>query len=125
MGVADPDGIPHARERLEAWLAAGYHGDMEWMAERREQRGSPRGLWPAVRSVVMLGMSCAPERDPLANLARPERGTVSAYARSRDYHDVVKGRLERLALQYGVRFAPKNGWDLPALRGVSVTPAAG
>jgi epoxyqueuosine reductase len=97
MGVADPSGIPQARERLEAWLAAGHHGDMAWMAERREQRASPAGLWPAVRSVVMLGMSYAPARDPLANLARPERGTVSVYARSRDYHDVVKGRLKQVA----------------------------
>jgi epoxyqueuosine reductase len=97
MGVADPAAIPDAPARLEAWLAAGHHGDMGWMAERRDQRASPRGLWPAVRSVIMLGMSYAPGRDPLANLAHSDRGTVSVYARSRDYHEVVKGKLKQVA----------------------------
>ena len=63
---ADADAAPQSAARLRAWLDAGHHGDMLWMEERAEQRGSPRGLWPAVRSVIMLGMSYAPARDPLA-----------------------------------------------------------
>ena len=97
MGVAGPDAIPLMPERLRAWLEAGHHGDMDWMAENVERRGSPAGLWPQVRSVVMLGMSYAPAGDPLATLAMADRGTISVYARSRDYHDVVKGRLKQVA----------------------------
>jgi epoxyqueuosine reductase len=58
--------------------------------------GDPRVLWPAARSVVMLGVNYAPETDPMALLARRERGIVSAYAQRRDYHDVIKSRLKRL-----------------------------
>ena len=79
--------------RLSAFLAAGQHGDMGWLAERADQRSHPQALWPEARSVVALGLSYAPEGDPLATHAPAERGNVSVYARNRDYHDVVKGML--------------------------------
>lgn len=88
---------PEARARLRAFLEAGQHGDMGWLAERAEQRGHPQALWPEARSVVALGLSYAPESDPLAVLDQPDRGAVSVYARNRDYHDVVKGMLKHLA----------------------------
>jgi epoxyqueuosine reductase len=96
---------PAAGERLRAWLADGCHGEMLWMAERAEQRADPQALWPEVRSVVMLGMSYAPPHDPMALAAAPERGRISVYAQGRDYHDVVKGALKRLAGW----FAPRAG----------------
>ena len=95
--VATPDAIPEAGARLDAWLAAGRHGTMDWMAETAERRRSPASLWPEVRSVLMLGINYGPEGDPLASLARRDRGTISVYARHRDYHDVVKGKLKDLA----------------------------
>ena len=70
---------------------------MGWLEARSEQRGDPRALWPEARSVICLGLSYAPAADPLATLARPDCGNVSVYARGRDYHDVVKGRLKHLA----------------------------
>jgi epoxyqueuosine reductase len=70
---------------------------MDWMAETEERRGDPRALWPEVRSIVMLGMSYAPSGDPLATLLRRDRATISVYARSRDYHDVIKGKLKQVA----------------------------
>ncbi|PHQ58755.1 MAG: tRNA epoxyqueuosine(34) reductase QueG, partial [Sphingobium sp.] len=79
------------------WLDAGHHGDMLWMEERAEQRGSPRGLWPAVRSVIMLGMSYAPARDPLALADVTDRARFSVYAQGKDYHDIVKKALKSLA----------------------------
>lgn len=69
---------------------------MAWMADRPDKRADPRRLWPQVRSVILLGMSYAPADDPLASLARRDRATISAYARSRDYHDVVKGKLKQV-----------------------------
>ena len=95
--IAPADAAPGAGERLRAWLDAGHHGDMLWMEERAQQRGSPKALWPDVRSVVMLGMSYAPGRDPLALAAVPDRGRVSVYAQGKDYHDVVKKALKALA----------------------------
>ncbi len=84
-------------EGLEGFLALGAQGEMSWLAERAEMRRQPRALWPAARSAVVVAESYAPPGDPLANLGRPEIGNLSVYARNRDYHDVVKGRLKRLA----------------------------
>ncbi|ASY43671.1 tRNA epoxyqueuosine(34) reductase QueG [Sphingobium xenophagum] len=95
--IAPADVAPQAGKRLGEWLDAGHHGDMLWMEERAGQRGSPRGLWPDVRSVVMLGMSYAPGRDPLALADVPDRARLSVYAQGKDYHDVVKKGLKSLA----------------------------
>lgn len=97
VGFARAELPPEVGLRLRALVASGHHGEMGWMAERMEQRESPEGLWPEVRSVISLGMSYAPEGDALATLGQPDRGNVSVYARNRDYHDVIKGRLKHLA----------------------------
>ncbi|WP_207479442.1 tRNA epoxyqueuosine(34) reductase QueG [Arenibaculum pallidiluteum] len=86
-----------ARARLAAFLAAGMHGDMGWMEEKADRRGDPRTLWPEARTVVALGLSYAPHEDPRGLLAHTDRGVVSVYARNRDYHDLIKGRLKALA----------------------------
>jgi epoxyqueuosine reductase len=96
MGVCAPDAVPEAAGRLAAWLAAGHHGQMAWMADRADWRGRAAALWPEARSVVMLADSYAPEGSPLAVLGAPDRGAVSVYAQGRDYHDLVKRRLKRL-----------------------------
>ncbi len=88
---------PEARSRLQDFLAAGQHGDMGWLAERAEQRSHPRALWPEAHSVVALGLSYAPGFDALETLGRPDRGNISVYARNRDYHDVLRGKLKHLA----------------------------
>jgi len=67
------------------------------MADRPGRRASPQGLWPQVRSVILLGVNYGAEEDPLATLAEPEAGTLSLYARRKDYHEVIKGRLKDLA----------------------------
>jgi epoxyqueuosine reductase len=97
VGVARADAAPKSAERLRQWLAAGAHGDMIWMEENAARRGSPAGLWPEVRSVISLGMSYAPGRDPLALAGSPGRGRISVYAQGADYHDVVKKALKNVA----------------------------
>ncbi len=96
-----------ARRRLADFLAAGQHGDMGWLASRSNARGDPRTLWPEARSVIALGLSYAPAGDPLAALAMPDRGSISVYARNRDYHDVVRGMLKHLAQFMVARFGPR------------------
>lgn len=95
-GFARADAAPRAGERLRAWLAEGGHGSMIWMEGRADQRASPAGLWPEVRSVIALGMSYAPAVDPLALEGVGDRGRISVYAQGADYHDVVKKALKAL-----------------------------
>ena len=73
VGFAPAELGPEARERLGAFIAAGQHGDMGWLADRSEQRSHPQALWAEARSVIALGLSYAPEDDPLATLAMPDR----------------------------------------------------
>lgn len=84
-------------DRLEQFLREGRHGDMQWMAATAERRRHPLSMWPEARSIIMLGMNYAPEGDPLAALAAPNRGAISCYAQCSDYHDVVKSGLKRVA----------------------------
>jgi epoxyqueuosine reductase len=107
IGFCEAKLAPEARARLAAFIAAGHHGEMGWMAERAEQRSQPRALWGEARSVIALGLSYAPEGDALATLGRMERGNISVYARGRDYHDVVKGMLKHLAQFVAARFGPE------------------
>ncbi len=95
--VCRPWDVPHVPERLNQFLAHGYHGQMGWMAERVHWRGNPAALWPEAKSVIMLAESYAPDHDPMDILEHPDRGAISVYAQNRDYHDLVKKRLKRLA----------------------------
>ncbi len=106
VGFAPATLGPEARTRLADFLAAGQHGDMGWLADRADQRAHPQTLWPEARSVIALGLSYAPETDPLENLAHPATGNISVYARNRDYHDVVRGMLKHLAAFVVSRFGP-------------------
>ena len=97
IGITDPDAIAGARARLQSFLDAGSHGDMEWLANEPARRASPRVLWSDVRSVIMLGMNYGPDENPLALLEQKTRGAISVYARGDDYHDLIKKRLKTLA----------------------------
>ena len=103
LAVSTPDTIPLAAGRLAAFVSAGRHGTMTWLAETLERRGTPRGLWPQVRSVIVLAMNYGPDEDPLDLLDRSDRGAISVYARNRDYHDIIKGRLKTLAQKLAAR----------------------
>lgn len=95
--ICRPWDVPQVAERLQQFLNKGYHGQMGWMAERSHWRGDPSALWPEARSVIMLAESYTPDEDPMAVVGCPDRGAVSVYARNKDYHDLVKKRLKRLA----------------------------
>lgn len=96
VGFAGANSGDTAR-RLGDYLAKGYHGDMGWMETTRERRQTPKGLWSDVKSIVSVAMNYGPDEDPLLLHSYPDRATVSAYARGRDYHDVMKKRLRQLA----------------------------
>jgi epoxyqueuosine reductase len=93
-GAGLPRGVQSA---WHAFVAAGRHGEMAWLARHPERRASPQHLWPEAQSAIVLGLNYGPDEDPRAVLARRSRGAISVYARHRDYHELIKGRLKQLA----------------------------
>ncbi|WEJ58559.1 tRNA epoxyqueuosine(34) reductase QueG [Devosia sp. FJ2-5-3] len=97
FGIASADSRPDLPEKLRIALEKGWHGDMEWMAETEERRADPTKLWDEARSVILLGVNYGPDFNPLDLLKEKQIGAISAYARNRDYHDIIKGKLKELA----------------------------
>ena len=96
-GIAQAANDPVQAERLAEWLRLGFHGQMGWMEDRADVRQGPQAMWPEAKSVIALGMSYAPEHDPLALEGQGDRARISVYAQGRDYHDTVKKALKALA----------------------------
>ncbi len=107
IGISDID-LEAAERRLDAWLADGRHGEMEWMARHGRKRSRPDRLVPGTRSVIVVRMDYLPEAasDPLELAARRERACISRYAVGRDYHKVLRARLKALAGRIEDRIGP-------------------
>lgn len=88
---------PEAGKGLDSAIKLKHHATMSWLAETALRRSHPKNLWPEAQSAILLGMNYGPETDPLETLAHAELATISVYARGRDYHDLIKGRLKELA----------------------------
>lgn len=97
FGIAPADSTPLAQARLDEFLREGRHGDMLWLQERKDQRGSPKGLWPEVRSVVALGFPYTPPLGPNRTARDLRKGNIAAFAQARDYHFIIKPKLKLLA----------------------------
>lgn len=121
FGITGPDPDPHWQGALRAFLEAGYHGTMDWMATTLERRENPKVLWPDAQSIVMVAMNYGPDSNPMESLQEVNCGTISAYARHRDYHDVIKGRLKTLADKLGA-LARNNHLDCDAKVFVDTAP---
>jgi epoxyqueuosine reductase len=108
IGVAGVD-LSSAEVGLSAWLAAGCHGDMHYMAAHGLKRARPAELIPGTVSVITARMDYLPRTSPaesadsgdwqareLTRLERPSEAVISVYARGRDYHKVMRARLQKL-----------------------------
>ncbi len=104
LGVTSPERASQAGDRLMTAIGDGHMGTMEWMEDTAARRRDARALWPDVRSVITLAMNYGPDDDPLALLEKRDRGVIAVYARNRDYHDVMKGRLKGIAQRFASRF---------------------
>ena len=104
VGFAAPSLSAAARAGLKGFLEAGYHGDMGWLAARADERASPDVLWPAAKSVIVLGKSYAPSAIPDPTHVDRRRGAISVYAQGADYHDVIKRDLKAFARALVARF---------------------
>jgi epoxyqueuosine reductase len=83
--------------RLRTFLDEGRHGDMAWLSETAGRRGSPMAMWPDAKSAVVFALPYTPDGNPLERIKESSTGVISVYALNRDYHDVFKGKLKRLA----------------------------
>ena len=98
VGVSDID-LSAEEPRLREWLAAGFHGAMDYMARHGTRRTRPHDLVPGTVSIITARMDYLPPeaRGPWSVLREPELGYVSRYALGRDYHKLLRARLQRLA----------------------------
>lgn len=96
MGICRTSDVPQIADRLKTYVEKGRHGEMRWMAERMNWRGSPQDLWPEARSVIMLAEPYTQEHDPMDVIGMKDRAAISVYAQNRDYHEIVKKRLKRV-----------------------------
>ncbi|MEM7570080.1 MAG: tRNA epoxyqueuosine(34) reductase QueG [Pseudomonadota bacterium] len=86
-----------AKQALKTFVEHQRHGDMAWMEETLARRLSPQAMWPDAKSAIMLAVNYGPDHNPLEDLALSQHASISVYARNKDYHDVIKKRLKRLA----------------------------
>ena len=112
IGVAGVD-LSSAEPGLAAWLDAGYHGDMDYMERHGMKRARPAELVPGTLSVITARLDYLPRDTPddwqnteLQRLQRPTEAVVSLYARGRDYHKVLRARLQKLSERIEAAIGP-------------------
>lgn len=96
-GVAPAQASADTGIRLAAFLEAGLHGHMQWLARRAHWRSNPKALWSSAKSAIVVALNYAPADNPLERLKRRRRATISAYAQNADYHDILKRKLKAVA----------------------------
>ena len=98
IGIADT-GLASEEARLAAWLAAGRHGEMDYMARHGTRRARPAELVPGTIRIISARLDYLPgaAREPDAVLGDSRKAYVSRYALGRDYHRVLRDKLQRLA----------------------------
>ncbi|HTT98769.1 MAG TPA: tRNA epoxyqueuosine(34) reductase QueG [Rhizomicrobium sp.] len=88
---------PGVASNLRTFLGQGRHGTMDWMERNADRRADPQTLWPGAKSIIVLGTNYGPDHDPLTTLERKDVGAISVYAQGKDYHDVLKTKLKKVA----------------------------
>lgn len=97
MRITSAEASPKQAERLRSFIGQNYHGDMDWLATTAERRSAPKALWPEAQSAIVLAMNYGQGLDAFERMGRTSQGVISTYALNRDYHDVVKGKLKKIA----------------------------
>ncbi|WP_038004094.1 tRNA epoxyqueuosine(34) reductase QueG [Teredinibacter turnerae] len=97
IAITDTD-LDAEQPRLESWLDKGYHGSMQWLAERREMRTKPEQLVPGALRVISARMDyLPPDTDQIKVLKSPDQAYISRYSLGRDYHKLIRKRLAKIA----------------------------
>ena len=106
LGISDPDIGVH-EEHLQQWLDAGYHGEMQWMASHGSKRTRPAELVPGTQRVISVRLDYLPaDTRMVKRLTERNTAYVSRYALGRDYHKMIRRRLQQLAEQVQALIGP-------------------
>jgi epoxyqueuosine reductase len=107
LGVAGTS-LREDEAHLEDWLDQGLHGEMDYMARHGRKRSRPAELQPGTQRVICVRMDCLPQGVDAAwsVLEQPERGYVARYALGRDYHKLMRRRLQQLADRIAAEVGP-------------------
>lgn len=108
IGITKAQHSAQTTDGLARFLDDHYEGDMGWLRDTAARRQQPHAMWHDARTAIVLGMNYGPNHDPMGNLDARDKGNISVYARGRDYHEVIKGKLKQLA----GRLAAKSGWQV-------------
>ncbi len=97
-GITDTD-LSGAERKLSDWLDRGYHGEMDWMARHGSLRSRPAELLPGTQRIISVRMDYLPKEssDAKSVLHNDQLGYISRYALGRDYHKIMRRRLQKLA----------------------------
>ena len=106
VGIAGID-LADDESRLRDWLQQGFHGSMDWMARHGDKRSRPAELVPATVRVISVGLDYGDDAEAAwANLRDGERAYVARYALGRDYHKLMRNRLQKLAEDVAAAVGP-------------------
>lgn len=103
VAFVSAEAAPEQAQRLDAFISDGHMGQMTWLQETRDRRISPGAMWADARTAIICAMNYGPDHDPMQNLGQKDAANISVYARGRDYHDVLKGRLKQIAGRIAAR----------------------
>ncbi|MFL2813544.1 MAG: tRNA epoxyqueuosine(34) reductase QueG [Candidatus Puniceispirillales bacterium] len=99
VGITNATTTNLTKIRFKKFLKDKFDADMNWLAEKKEVRLSPKKMWPNAKTAIVLGFNYGPKSNPLEDLNIKKSGLIAAYARRKDYHTVLKGRLKQIASQ--------------------------
>ncbi|MCT8127044.1 tRNA epoxyqueuosine(34) reductase QueG [Alishewanella sp. BS5-314] len=109
-GISRPQLGAEQEARLQQWLDAGYHGEMQYMAEHGMLRARPAELHPGTLSVISVRLDYLPKAAAFAtNLADPSQAYISRYALGRDYHKLMRNRLKQLGQKIATLISDLDG----------------
>ena len=95
--IASASGDAATAERLHHFISHDYHGDMDWLATTAERRATPRAMWHEAQSAIVFAMNYGQGIDAMERLEHKSSGIISVYALNRDYHELIKGKLKKIA----------------------------
>ena len=96
VGFSRPEINSFAIENYKTFLKKNYNGQMKWLEKHFEKKTNPKKLWNKTQTILVLGINYGPKNNPLINNKNKTYGNVSVYARNKDYHDVIRKKLELL-----------------------------
>jgi epoxyqueuosine reductase len=101
--IAPANGNPETAEKLHHFISHDFHGDMDWLATTAERRISPKAMWPQAQSAIVFAMNYGQGIDAMERLEHKSNGVISVYALNRDYHELIKGRLKKIAAWFAAK----------------------